>query len=419
MVWNGGTEPTIVDVNATDDYHVFKLTTRDNGATWYGKEVFKNKWGGELYSWGGQWSPTGGYGKLGHSDETQYSSPTQIPGTGWAVNASTSGEDNKSFAGEYHNGALKTDGTLWIWGYNNQGQLGLNSTVNYSSPVQVPGTTWNVLAYGGYNCSGSAAIKTDGTLWTWGYNNNGQMGDSTKTTRSSPTQIPGTTWKSCFRAGSIMSATKTDGTLWAWGNNTYGVLGQNNRTEYNSPVQVGSDTTWNYVSGGSDNHIFAIKTNGTLWGCGGGGTSLGQNEGPGNDRSSPVQITTATNWVKVNATAGNNATLALRSDGTLYGWGKNFYGTLGQNSINSPDNNWLSSPVQIPGTTWNDISGYGDAAAATKSDGTAWGWGIGSYLDLSQAGVSPAHTQYSSPVQIPGAWSQVLGGQQLIFAWKQ
>ena len=255
-------------------------------------------------------------------------------------------------------------------------------------------------------------------LWVWGYNNNGQIGDSTKTTRSSPTQIPGTTWKSCFRAGSIMSATKTDGTLWAWGNNTYGVLGQNNRTEYNSPVQIGSGTDWDYVSGGSDNHIFAIKTNGTLWGCGSGGTSLGQNEGPGNHRSSPVQITTATNWVKVNATGGAASTLALRSDGTLYGWGHNFYGTIGQNSINSPDSNRISSPTQIPGTTWNDITGWYTTAVATKSDGTMWAWGAGSYLDISQAGVSPAHTQYSSPTQIPGAWSQGLGGASMIMSWK-
>ena len=422
IVWNGGTEPTLVDVNATDDYHVFKLTTRDNGATWYGLEVFKNKTGGELYTWGGSWSGAahggGGYGILGHNNATQYSSPTQIPGIGWALNATTNGEDNKSFTGEYHAGAIKTDGTLWMWGYNNRGQLGLNNTVDYSSPVQIPGTTWDTLGYGGYNCSGSAAIKTDGTLWTWGYNNTGQMGDSSKTTRSSPTQIPGTTWKSCFRAGSQMSATKTDGTLWAWGANTYGSLGQNNRTEYMSPVQVGSATDWNYVSGGSDNHIFAIKTNGTLWACGSGGASLGQNEGPGNHKSSPVQITTATNWAKVNATAGNDSTLALRTDGTLWAWGKNNNGSLGQNSINTPDGNWISSPVQIPGTTWNDITGWSQTAVATKSDGTMWAWGQGSYLDISQAGVSPAHTSYSSPTQIPGAWGQGLNGQLMIMAWK-
>jgi len=419
IVWDGGSEPTIVDVNATDDYHVFKLTTRDNGATWYGKEVFKNKSGGELYTWGGSWSGAahggGGYGYLGHNDSTQYSSPTQIPGIGWAVNASTSGQDNKSFTGEYHAGSLKTDGTLWVWGYNNRGQLGQNNTTNYSSPVQVPGTTWNTMMYGGYNCSGTHAIKTDGTLWTWGYNNAGQLGDSSKTTRSSPVQVPGTTWKSCFRAGHTSAATKTDGTLWAWGANTYGALGQNNRTEYMSPVQVGSATDWNYVTGGGDNHVFAIKTDGTLWHSGGGGGSA-QNTAPVT-RSSPVQITSATNWAKVNATGGAASTLALRTDGTLWAWGHNANGTLGQNSINTPDGNWISSPTQIPGTTWNDITGWYTTAVATKSDGTLWGWGAGSYLNISQ-GSGPAHTSYSSPTQIPGAWSQGLSGSSMIMSWK-
>ena len=418
--WNGGSAPTLVNANDTAEAQIFKLTTRDNGVTWYGAEVFSNPGGGILFSWGGSWSGAahggGGYGILGHNNATQYSSPTQI-GTeaGWSINASTSGEDNKSFAGEYHNGSLKTDGTLWVWGYNNRGQLGQNNTTDYSSPVQVPGTNWATLQYGGWNCSGIHAIKTDGTLWVWGYNNAGQLGLSNKTSYSSPAQVPGTTWKSCLRSGNLAAATKTDGTLWSWGYNGNGGLGHNNRTEYNSPVQVGSGTDWNYVTGGSDNHLFAIKTNGTLWHSGGWNGSA-QNETV--NRSSPVQITTATNWVKVNATGGAASTLALRSDGTLYGWGHNFYGTLGQNSINSPDSNRISSPTQIPGTTWNDITGWYTTAVATKSDGTMWAWGAGSYLDISQAGVSPAHTQYSSPTQIPGAWSQGLGGASMIMSWK-
>ena len=425
IVWNGGTEPTLVDVNATDDYHVFKLTTRDNGATWYGLEVFKNKTGGELYTWGGNWSPTGGYGRLGHNDETQYSSPTQLAGTGWSVNATNNGEDNKSFVGEYHAGAIKTDGTLWVWGLNDNGQLGQNSTVNISSPVRVPGTTWRTLHYGGYNNKMTAAIKTDGTLWTWGQNtywhggnpvgSGGQLGLSDKTSRSSPTQVPGTTWKNVMMSGTNGGGTKTDGTLWAWGrNNDHGQLGQNSVTDTNSPVQVGSGTDWKSIYGGSDTSQIYIKTDGTLWRVGS-PHNYGINTGPAT-RSSPVQVP-GTTWEKVNATAGSGQILALKTDGTLWGWGKNFYGTLGQNSTTTPDNVGLSSPVQIPGTTWNDISGWTDQALATKSDGTMWGWGAGSYINLSQ-GSGPAHTRYSSPVQILGAWSQGLSGGGMIMAFK-
>ena len=107
--------------------------------------------------------------------------------------------------------------------------------------------------------------------------------------------------------------------------------------------------------------------------------------------------------------------MALKTDGTLWGWGKNFYGRLGQNSINSPDNNWISSPVQVPGTTWNDISDYYDMPIATKTDGTLWGWGNGGYGRLGQ---NTPTSRYSSPVQIPGGWTQAIGGNDMVMAFK-
>ena len=169
IVWDGGTEPTIFNVNATDDYHVFKLTTRDNGATWYGKEVFKNKTGGSLWGWG-----YNDKGQLGQNDRTYQSSPIQIPGIAWSSNVGVGASDNKSFSGENNFGAIKDDGTLWIWGRNQNGRLGQNQApaqLDYvSSPVQVPGTTWKTLMFGGGNNNSTAAIKTDGTLWTWGRN---------------------------------------------------------------------------------------------------------------------------------------------------------------------------------------------------------------------------------------------------------
>ena len=140
-------------------------------------------------------------------------------------------------------GAIKTDGTLWLWGYNYYGQLGqsegASSVYGISSPVQVPGTNWTEYAVD-YNAS--YGIKTNGTLFAWGDNEFGELGqgsDGHPTMRSSPVQIPGTTWSKVF-AGKTASprAIKTDGTLWSWGHNTYGTGGNNNTTTTNSPVQT-------------------------------------------------------------------------------------------------------------------------------------------------------------------------------------
>ena len=170
------------------------------------------------------------------------SSPVQVPGTTWSI---VDGGAAWSSAG-----AVKTDGTLWMWGSNNVGQLGINDTTTYSSPKQVgSGTDWANMKI----CQASVrAVKTDGTLWSWGKNNQGQLGQDNTTQYSSPVQIPGTTWSTdvdalgshAYSAGAV----KTDGTLWMWGQNTQGELGQNNRTEYSSPRQV-PGTAWTSLFG--------------------------------------------------------------------------------------------------------------------------------------------------------------------------
>ena len=141
----------------------------------------------------------------------------------------------------------------------------------YSSPVQVGSdTTWKTLMIGGGNSYGISAIKTDGTLWAWGKNDfsagGGQLGLNDTTYRSSPTQVGSdTTWKSCFMSGTNGGAVKTDGTLWTWGRgNQVGPLGHNNTTDYSSPKQL-PGTDWKSVQGGWDNSMFFLKTNGTLW----------------------------------------------------------------------------------------------------------------------------------------------------------
>ena len=206
-----------------------------------GQHLLATKTDGTLWAWGYNY-----YGTLGQGNRTYYSSPVQIPGTTWS---SISG-------GAQHSLISKTDGTLWAWGRNSNGQLGLNNTTYYSSPVQIPGTTWSSIAAGRFH---SSSIKTDGTLWMWGLNQYGTLGLNDVTQYSSPRQVPGTTW-SVIKSSSYSYhslSKKTDGTLWIWGRNYNGQLGQNDRVNYSSPIQI-PGTTWNNISA-SNSHSLATK----------------------------------------------------------------------------------------------------------------------------------------------------------------
>ena len=147
--------------------------------------------------------------------------------------------------------ASKTDGTLWGWGKNEYGVLGQNNAFPagcVSSRVQIPGTNWDEISAGHNHAK---ATKTDGTLWVWGRNRIAAFGIPSlgENDRSSPVQVPGTNWDKITSFGYSSGATKTDGTLWAWGYNTDGQLGQNNTTTYSSPIQVGSGTDWTNLHG--------------------------------------------------------------------------------------------------------------------------------------------------------------------------
>ena len=387
FVWSGGATPTLNNNPRSTDAQQFNLLTRDGGETWYGhQEVNVSPNTNTLFSWGLNTN-----GQLGQNNQTYYSSPVQIPGTTWSSIA----------AGNNHALAKKTDGTLWSWGYNGQGNLGQNNTTEYSSPVQIPGTTWNYLWAGSGN---SFATKTDGTLWAWGTNYRGNLGQSNRTNYSSPIQIPGTTWRSIVSVNGNncgVYATKTDNTLWSWGYNYRGHLGQNNLTQYSSPVQI-PGTTWSSIAGGNQ-HGLATKTDGTLWAWG--NNAYGE-LGQGNRTyySSPVQIPGNT-WSSISGSSANN-NLATKTDGTLWAWGRNLYGNLGQNNTT-----FYSSPVQIPGTTWSSISASLNSFS-TKTDGTLWSWGYNGFGQLGQNN----RTYISSPVQIPGTtWSSIsTGGGNLL-----
>jgi alpha-tubulin suppressor-like RCC1 family protein len=188
---------------------------------------------------------------LGRNNVASVGSPVQIGAlTNWSSISVTS---NAMVS-------VKTNGTLWTWGRNTDGRLGQNiaTTVNRSSPVQVGAlTNWSSASFGNAHV---AAVKTDGTLWAWGSNLNGRLGDGTVANRSSPVQIGAlTNWLRVSAGGSATSAIKTDGTLWTWGDNLNAQLGQNIAITISrsSPVQVGAGTNWSATSAGF-NSTFAI-----------------------------------------------------------------------------------------------------------------------------------------------------------------
>ena len=297
-----------------------------------------------LWTWGENY-----FGELGQNSRVAYSSPVQIPGTTWSFVGT----------GYYFSIATKTDGTLWSWGYNTYGTLGQNSKTKYSSPVQIPGTTWAATQpYAGQYAA--CATKTDGTLWTWGTGGGGILGQNSNTQYSSPRQVPGTTWGTDLKnkvagGGEHAAWIKTDGTLWTWGNNPTGELGHNDRTQRSSPTQI-PGTTWK-STGSSRNTIAATKTDGTLWVWG--FNEYGQvGDNSRTQRSSPVQIP-GTTWDICGGT-GVHSIKATKTDGTLWAWGYNDEGELGHN--NRQD---YSSPTQISGTNWN-LEGI---ATASQNDG--------------------------------------------------
>ena len=365
------------------------------------KELFLNA---GLYAWGNN-----GAGALGTFGTTSYSSPIQVGAlTNW----------KQITVGNSSTLATKVDGTLWAWGGNDSGQLGLNNRTDYLSPVQV-GSLYNWKQVSHYY-QFTHAIKTDGTLWSWGYNNYGQLGNNTVNVYySSPIQVGSlTNWKQVVAGAYGGFAVKTDGTLWGWGWNVYGELGNGGTTPYSSPIQIGTLTTWKYVSAG-DRNFLAIKTDGTLWGCGNNGVGvLGINNVT--SPQTPVQVGTSTNWKQVNIT--NCIAAGIKTDGTLWTWGQNIYGELGIGSRG----NYYSSPVQVGSlTNWKQVTTFSgnfgassNFCVALKTDGTLWTWGGNSAGQLGQGYATS--TYYSSPIQVGAltTWKvvQVTTGNQAVLA---
>ena len=303
--------------------------------------------------------------------------------------------------GDYHSIAIKMDGTLWAWGNNGSGQIGDGTTTGRSFPIQVgTANNWKKVE-AGYNHS--FAIKMDGTLWAWGENAYAQLGNGSTTESHTPIQIGSdNNWSKISSSRMHTVALKTNGTLWAWGTNDSGQIGDGTNITRLAPIQIGNSTNWKEIHT-LWWHNLAIKTDGTLWTWG--WNEYGQlGDNTKTKKSSPIQIGTATNWDKIQA--GYYHSLALRTDGTLWTWGNNYFYQLG-------DGTQLDKkiPIQV-GSSANSIDIYSGfySSFAIKSDKTLWGWGSNNLSII----LDTAASDFQVPIKIKteNHWDKIAVGEE-------
>ncbi len=298
-------------------------------------------------------------------------------------------DDTVIAAGNAHTAALKSSGTVWTCGSNSDGQLGDGTFTTRTTPVQVTGLTDITAIAAGYQYT--LALENDGTVWAWGDNGYGQLGDGTTINRKTPVQVTGLTDITAITAGGQHTiALKSDGTVWSWGYNHFGQLGDGTTTNSTIPVQVTGliDVT---AIAAKINHSVALITDKTVrtWGdnCYG---QLG--DGTSTTRTSPVQVTGLTEVMGI--TTGYGHTIALKNDGTVWAWGWNDVGQLGDGTTTT-----RNTPLQV--TELTDISAIAAGSVHTvalKTDGTVWAWGSNLYGRLGDG----TTTQSTTPVQSIG-----------------
>ena len=336
---------------------------------------------GSVYAWGNNT-----YGQLGNGTTTTSTTPVQVSGlTGASAVA----------AGDLHSVAL-AGGVVWTFGNNSYGQLGNDTTTNSTSPVQVSGLSGvTAVAAGNYH---TLARKSDGSVWDWGLNNAGQLGTGTTTNSSTPVQVSGLSGVIAIAGGGLPGyaghslALKSDGTVWAWGYGKHGQLGQGANASSLTAVEVSGLTHVVAIAAAGDDS-YALKSDGTLWAWGSNAYGQLGNTSAGHTSNVPVEVAISS---VTSIGAGATAAYAVKSDGTVWAWGDNNTGQLGDGAVCGKT---CTTPVQVSGLTSPTVvtGGYVHALAALPA-GSVWAWGSNTYGQLGNGTTTVATT----PVQTTG-----------------
>jgi alpha-tubulin suppressor-like RCC1 family protein len=321
---------------------------------------------------------------------------------------------SKISAGDYHTLAIDVDGKLWAWGANYNGELGNGTTINRTTPEFINSSSWMEVSAG---LSHSLGLKNDGTIWAWGRNATGQLGIGTARDTSSLVQIgTGSDWTKIAAGANHSAAIKADGTLWTWGSDEYGQLGNGgSNTALINPTKIDSTTNWQKVYA-SEYNTFAIKQDGTLWGCG--RNNVGQvGDGTTSNKNAPVQIGTATNWSQISS--GRYFTVGLQTDGSLWAWGDNFYGQLGDGT-----NIGKSIPTKIGAATdWKIIACGAEHIVVQKTNGNIYAWGngqngaLGNNSDANQNTLVSVNITNVQSISCGALHSLVIKNDNKLWAW--
>ena len=283
-------------------------------------------------------------------------------------------------AGYHHTVALKEDGSVWTWGSNIAGQLGDGTTLGRTSPVQImtKGSGVIKIAAGRFY---SLALKEDGSVWAWGQNTWGQMGDGKESNRLSPVRVmpPGSGVIKIMAGRDFILAIKTDGSLWAWGFNDARQLGERLADEASSnlyalrqPFRLMEPGSGIIAVASGKRNVIALKADGSVWGWG--DNQWGQlGDGTEARRWPPVQVMAPGSQV-VAIGSGSFFSLAVKADGSVWAWGNNYYGQLGNGSPEVQFN--LPQRILPPGSGVVSVTAGMQHVIAVKSDGSVWGWGL-------------------------------------------
>ncbi len=382
---------TLPDIDTVEKYALYLV---ENESLIYIANKTYNKWIplvatniGQALSWG--YNLCGLLG-TGVANTCNLTSPVSVTGgfADWTDIA----------VGQYHSTGLRSNGTIWSWGRNSLGQLGDGTAINRSSPVSVTGgfNDWCQITSGR---DFLLALRNDGSLWAWGCGYRGGLGvDSFSICRSSPVSVVGgfTDW--CDISAGILhsAAVRTNCSLWTWGGNTVGQLGDNTTVSRASPASIiNIPFGWCRVSAGYT-HAVALTGNGYLWSWGN-NTNGSLGDGSTDNRSSPVSVVGGFNdWCQI--AAGDESSAAIRTNGSIWMWGCNTRGTLGDNTVFC-----RSSPVSVVGgyTDWCYVRLGEYTSSAIRSNGTLWTWGSNCNGILGNG----SEVSVSSPVSVVGGFA--------------